>query len=364
MTDHTITDRQMQCVVTLFLLGSLILVAYNKELNQDSWASFLIAAVIILPIICVYSRIVYLYPGQNIFEVLTKIFGNIAGKILSFLMVLYSIYLGALIFKNFSQAIRILNLPDMPEILIFTFLLLASSFSVANGPENIGRLSKYIQPIFVVSIFATVIIGFKDMNFNNIKPILNTDFKIMLNESFTLCAVSFGEIVVCLPLFASVSSLTNPLKTFLKGIGVATAIFIIVSLRNILILGTPSEDMFYFPSYEALSVLSVGDFLTRMEALISANLVMAGFIKICVCLYMASLGLTKILNFPNQKTAIIPCGLIMITLAGLLYSNTLQMIDFVQFYRYYAIPFQIILPLVILIGAEIQTRKKTSSAAT
>jgi len=358
MSDHMITGKQMQCILIMFWLGSLVIVGYNQDAKQDYWVSILGAAVATLPLIFLSVRLIHLYPGQNLFEIIIKIFGNVFGKIISFIFVFFAIHLGAMVIKTFCTFIKILNMPETPEILTTTFIILLSVWSVKSGPENIGRLSKYCWPILEVSVIITVFLGFKDMNFDNLKPVLNTDLKLLASGCFTLFALPLGEVVVCLSFFSSVSSNINLLKIYLKALAFTIAMILIVYLRNILILGIPSAGMFYYPSYQAVSIISLGDFFNRVEVIIGLNLVLAGFIKACVCLYTASLGLTKILNFSNQKTAVVPCGLLMATLTGLLYSNTTELFAFVSAYRIYSFPFEVIFPIIILIGAEIQTRKK------
>jgi len=343
----------------MFWIGSLVVMGYNKDAKQDYWVSILGAAVVTLPLIFLSVRLIHLYPGQNLFEIIIKIFGNVFGKIISFIFVFYAIHLGAMVIKTFSTFIKILNMPETPEILTGTLIVLLSVWAVKSGPEDIGRLAKYCWPILEISIAITVLLAFKDMNFDNLKPVLNTDLKTLATACFTLFALPLGEVVVCLSFFSSVSSNVNPLKIYLKALAWTIAMIIVVNLRNILILGIPAAGMFLYPSYQAVSIISLGDFFTRVEVMIGLNLVLAGFIKVCVCLYTASLGLTKILNFSNQKTAVVPCGLLMVTLTGLLYSNTAELFAFISAYRIYSFPFEVILPIVILVGAEIQTRKKS-----
>jgi len=358
MSDHMITGKQMQSILILFWIGSLVVIGYNKDAKQDYWVAILGAAIVTLPLIFLSVRLIHLYPGQNLFEIIIKIFGNVFGKIISFIFVFFAIHLGAMVIKTFCVFIKILNMPETPEILTATFIVLLSVWSVKSGPENIGRLAKYCWPILVISIAVTVFLSFKDMNFDNLKPVLNTDIKSLASGCFTLFALPLGEVVVCLSFFSAVGSNVSPLKIYLKALAFTITMIIVVNLRNILILGIPSAEMFYYPSYQAVSIIALGDFFTRVEVIIGLNLVLAGFIKVCVCLYTASLGLTKILNFPNQKTTVVPCGLLMVTLTGLLYSNTAEMFSFIPAYRIYSFPFEVILPVVILVGAEIQTRKK------
>lgn len=99
--------------------------------------------------------------------------------------------------------------------------------------------------------------------------------------------------------------------------------------------------------------------------LIGINLVLAGLIKASVCLYAASLGITKVFNIPDQKTIVVPCALLMNTLAGagILYSNSISVQSFIKAYPFYALPFEVILPLIIWVGAEIQNKIKTAGTS-
>jgi spore germination protein KB len=52
----------------------------------------------------------------------------------------------------------------------------------------------------------------------------------------------------------------------------------------------------------------------------------------------------------------------MLTLALIIYKSTMEMFAFIDIYKYYAFPFQVILPFIILVGAEIKSRAKQASA--
>jgi spore germination protein KB len=363
MLNHTITAKQAQCLISMFWLGTMILLGYNKTLKQDSWAGILLAAILFLPLLFLYARIIRLFPCQDFFSIMIKVFGNVLGKIFSAAMVFYSIHLGSLVLKHSTQFITDLNLTATPQALIFLFLSLIALWSLVHGPENLGRLSKFAYVVLIGAVIVTTLMGCKDMNFDNLKPVLNTNYKVLLGQSVILLTVPFGESVICLPFFAAVSSLVNPLKVFLKALAVTTGLMILANLRNVLILGTETADMYYYPAYQAISIVSLGDFFTRMEILIGLSLVLAGFFKFATCVYTASLGLRKIINFPTPQSAIVQSILVIFTLATMVYSNTIEMLDFFPYYPYYAMSFQLILPLAILITAEIKMRKKKPEIA-
>ena len=112
--------------------------------------------------------------------------------------------------------------------------------------------------------------------------------------------------------------------------------------------------MYIFSSYDAVGVISVGDFITRISVLIGINLVLAGIIKISTTLYAATVGVSKILNIDHFLLPAAACGLLMASTSTILYRNLLEALDFIKYWDVFSVPFQIILPLITLIAARIK----------
>jgi spore germination protein (amino acid permease) len=356
MTNHVMTGKQAQSIYILFWIGSVVVTGINKEAKQDTWISILMAAILFLPIMALHLRIIKLYPGLNIFDIILKIFGKVLGRIISLLFISYILLLGTYVMKVFAEFVRILNMPETPEFMTMTFLFLISVWGAKNGPENIGRVAKFCWPIVMTSVLLTFFVAFRFMDFSNLKPVMESDFKSLLSGAFFFTMIPLGEAVVCLCFFSAVSLKTNTLKVYIKALLSFLAILLIAILRNVLVLGVPSALKFYFSSYEAVSVISLGDFFAHIEVIIGINLMLAGFIKIVVCVYASSLGLTKIFNLQDQKSMVVPSGLLVVMLCYLFYP---VQYDWLQSYRFYSIAFQILLPLIVWIGAEIQTKMKS-----
>lgn len=237
MTNHEITSKQMQAIFILFWTGSLVISGFNPEAKQDSWISILIAAVMLAPLLALYVRIIKLYPGLNLFEIIIKIFGNVLGKIFSFLYVCYFIHLGGMVIHVFATFVKVLNMPESPELLIAVFMGVLAVWSVTNGPENIGRLAKFVWPIIAVSVSLTFIIATKDMDINYIKPIMETNFKSLLSAASTYFALPLAEAVICLCFFSSISAKAKPTKIFIKSFVFFIALLLLTTFRNLLVLG-------------------------------------------------------------------------------------------------------------------------------
>ncbi|WP_277668764.1 endospore germination permease [Caproiciproducens galactitolivorans] len=356
MTKQTITEKQLRSLLCVFWGGSLMVSTSSSDVNQDFWISMLIAGVLIIPLFLIYTRIFTLYPNKNFFDILSMVFGKVIGKIICFVYVLFTIQIAAILMYIFSSFIRMLNMPETPEIATVALISLVAIMCVKQGPENIARMSKVVWEFIFVAISLTFVIGLRKMDFNNLKPILGVDLKTILGGAVTFCLLPLAEIPLCLPFFSCMDSSANFKKIFIKGSSLFIFLTTLANIRNTAVIGFPCSNMLFFPSYASVSLLSVGEFFTRFEVIIGLNLVLAGLIKICVCLYTASSGLAKVINLEDHKPLIIPLALITITFSLMAQSNVQELFRFLSVYPIYAFPFEIILPIIILIGAEIRTR--------
>lgn len=360
MQKNRMSAKQAVSVLTLFIMGSSLVVGGNTDAKQDAWIAILVAAFLFAPMLMVYARLLSLHPGQGLYEIVLDVFGRIIGKAIIFLYVLYSIYLGALVMRNFSEFMQAVAIPETPQLVTLIFGFVLCVWMVKKGAAVLGRWAKFVFPIALAAIAVTILLSLKFMDPDNLKPVLGTDFGTLMSSSFSLFAFPLAETILFTSLFGSVQtkSENTPYGIYISAVLISIVLFLLVALRNILVLGAPVLSMFYFPSYEVVSVLSLGDFFTRFEVLIGMIFMFAGFVKICVCLFSATAGIAKLIHVRGGKDLAVPVGLLMMTIATIVFSNTLQMVDEINIYKYFALPFQVILPLVILAGAEIKTRLK------
>ncbi|HEX3040201.1 MAG TPA: endospore germination permease, partial [Caproiciproducens sp.] len=231
MTNHVTTGKQTQAIFFLFWAGSIVIAGINPQAKQDSWICILFAGLMSLPIIAIYSRITNLYPNRNLFEIVLEIFGGFFGRILSFFIILFAIHLASMVSNTFSIFVRIVNIPETPIFITTVFIIVMCGWSVKNGPENIGRLSKFLLPLVLITSVITVIISMKDMDFNNLKPVMDTDFKSLLSGSFSYLTLPFGEMILCIPFLSYISAKASSQKVMFKGLVITTAFYIMVTLR-------------------------------------------------------------------------------------------------------------------------------------
>lgn len=362
MSSKQITGKQMQALIMMFLFGSAFVIGTTSKTKQDTWITYIVGAAMSIPMIFVYCAIIRKYPGENLFEIIIKLFGKIVGKTVCILYIWYTLHICSMVLRTFTEFIHILNMPETPQIVIACFMVLLAVWATNSGPENMGRVAKFSFLILSTFVIITVLVSYKYMNFSNLKPALSTDFGTLLGASFTTFSLPYGEIILFLTIFPCVKPKSSPKKIYMKSIILGTVILLLAHLRNLLVLGVASVGMYVFPSYQAVSVMSVGEFFTRMEVLIGTSVLLGGFIKVCVFLFTASVGLAKVCNVKDYKAMSAPCALIIILLSQIIFSNSVEMNKWLNFHPIYSIPFQIILPIILLITALIKSPKKEPNA--
>lgn len=358
MQKEMISMRQAICMIVLFLFGSSALMGMGSGTGQDAWIVIIIAAVLGSLISIVYARVISLFPERNLYDIAQVIFGKIIGKLIIALMTWYAIHLAALVVRNYSEFIQIVALEETPQLVMMLVMLFIIGYMAFSG---MGILSKWVMiatVLVLIVVLFTVVLSIKQVNLTNILPIMTHDFTTMTSASLKIFAFPFAETVVFLALADSIKKSDNPYKIYLYGIFIGALILIITFLRNLMILGVPMLEKSYFPSYTAARIINIGELFSRIEITIFSNFILGGITKISICLFAAIKGVEKLFNIKSNAKIVFLISLIILLISKFQFNSVIEMMKFIDIYYIYAVPFQIIIPLLIWIGAEIKTRKK------
>lgn len=355
---ETITSKQATFIVIIFTIGTSFVLSGVTTAKQDVWISGLFALLAIMPIIFVYSKIISYFPEKNLYEILDISFGKTIGRIFSLLYIIYFLYVGALSIRNITEFIQVASLRFTPQYFSGLWIILVGAYMVKSGIEVLGRWSNFVCIFILATIIVLSIVAFYNLDFQNILPILYEGWNPVINNAISIFAYPFGEVVVFLTFF---NTLRDPKKSFrilYFPLVIGGLLILLSTIRSILILGFPLVDNTFFPIYYANTIVTVGSFIENIAVLSSIVLLLAGFAKFCVCLFAVCIGLKHILNTPKYSTYSLPVGLVALIISQVIFSNTMEMMENVNYYHYQALPFQVIFPLVILFFSWRKSRSK------
>lgn len=358
MGKNLVTQKQAICMVFLYILGTTVVLGTSMKAEQDSWMSLLIAIVAVAPLLFAYGRLVRLYPGDNLYDMFLTLFGKVFGRVFVALFTWYTFHLGVLVIRNFSEYLHVVALTDTPQFPMVMLIIIISVWSIRSGIEIMGKYALLAAPTLIFVLLLVTALVFPEMQFSNLLPAFDHSIAEIGMGAFETFTFPFAETVVFLCVFDSLKTNASPYRVFFMGaLVLGGAILMIATVRNIAVLGFPLLSTLSFPTHTTARIIAIGDFFSRFEILISANFILSGFIKSCVCLLAAVKGLACLFGVKDDKKLVLPVGLMAMAVTGIIYSGFGEMVEWIAVYKYYALPFEVAIPLITLIAAEIRRRR-------
>jgi spore germination protein (amino acid permease) len=362
MKNEAISERQGVILITFFIVGSTFLIGTGGQSKQDAWIAIIIAISWSAILVLMFSRILSLYPGKDLFDILQIILGKFIGKIISILMIWFAFHLGTLVIRNLSEFTNSIVFPDTPVVVPMLFFTILLIWGLKEGIEVLGRWSEFFIWVVILIFIVISTLSISEMDINRLKPILNNGLTPLLKGTFSSFSFPFGETVVFTMVFSNISKAKNYNKTFIVGLALGGLIVFIAKIRNLLVLGSGTVSRFYFPSSTATSLIHIGELLQRLEMGIVMILLICTFIKTIICLFAVCNGLSKVFGFDDYRFMATPVTLLMFNFSFIIYKSSMEMSTWAfNIWPYYSMVFEVIIPLVVFILAEIKGR---SSAAT
>lgn len=361
MRKDTITFSQSVFTLVLFIFGSSVVLGVTSTAQQDSWLSLLLAWVMVLPLLLVYARIMRLFPETDLYDIFEILFGKVFGKIFVVLITWYALHLCSAVLRNFTEFLQIVAMPETPQLPMMLSIILVTFYLAKSGTNILGKWSLIMFIIVTLTVFFTIFMAMMDLKYENLTPVLESGLQKIASGAFQIVTFPFAETVLFLCIAGAVSKQASSYKLYIFASLAGGGILLLVIIRNITILGPAMINASYFPSYTAARILHIGNFISRIEGSITMNFLLAGITKITLCLIAASKGIAKVFAIEDHKQMLMPTSMLVVALCAIVYKSTMEMFGFLKYYQVYALPFQVFIPLVVWITAEIHAKKRSAS---
>lgn len=352
-----ISTKQAIILIVVIILPTSFITMPSLLINisrQDALISVLLASLAGIFIAWIISALFVRFPRNNLFEVTEKVFGKVIGKTINLLYVVWFLHTNILIIKQFSYAINLTILVNTPIIIFYIMPILISIYAIYKGFEVIARVSELFIPVILAFMLMIFILNAGNMDINNLFPLFDTDFSAILKA--TAIGVSWIGEIILFSMF--IPYLSKPENVKLIGISAMLVILFFLSLAvsgTLMVLTPYAAGNFVLPVFNSLRLISIGNFLERLESVIIVSWIFTQFGKICIFYYAAVLGSAQLLGLKNYKPLIIPIGILLFILAVFLFPNIIEVMNFILvFFPPYEMPFfEIGIPLLLLITAVI-----------
>jgi spore germination protein KB len=354
MTKVTISFFQLFSMMVLFLIGTSQVVGIGLAAKQDAWIVPAIAAILGVILLYLYLYLYKLSGYEHLIGILEMGFGLYLGKFIGLLYCFYFLYIGARITKDFNYFVSKTLFFSFPDwILSLTFLLVVG-YGIYLGIEAVARSSEilfFLLIIFVISITVLFVCS-PEFSMEHLRPVLGNGWRPIWKEIFPkYLTFPEGEIIAFMMVFPLVENRDILRK---KGWIVYLVSGLIFILANVLVIGMLTGEtaiLYLFPFVKALEMINLLNFIQHIEYVSSFYFILTVFIKLFVFTYSGAKGISLVFNIKNIKVVIaVACGAVYIMsffIASSFTSHIKIGIEWVPTYLH--IPFQIIIPLLLLV---------------
>jgi spore germination protein (amino acid permease) len=357
MQREQITDKEAICLVIFFVMGSTLIIGIAGDAKNDAWISGIVSVFMFLPMLLIYSRILSLFPGKDLFDILDLCFGKIPGKLIAVIYIWYAFHLGALVLRNYGEFINTVAMPETPILVSIVSLSAVCIIAVRMGVEVLARTTTFMIPLMYFIIAVVFVFVLPQLKLHFLKPVLGNGIMPVLKGAFSTFSFPFAETVLFIGVFSSLQTKKSPIKVYIWGTLFSAVTIIILTIRNIAVLGNMLGS-FYFPSYEAVSMINLGDFIQRVEVSVSIIFIFCAFVKCSICLLVVCKGIGKMFNLKDYRSIVLQTGLLITYFSYTIYDNIMLMNYWAfKVYAYYAFPMEVIIPVILWVFAEIKAKR-------
>lgn len=362
-----ISAIQLFVLMVLFEIGTAQLVPLGKDAKQDAWIVILLAMLGGCLLFFIYYALYKYYPEKQLTGFIEDILGNVLGKIVVFLYILYFMYLASIVLRDFGETLLTFAYAKTPLFCANAMMILIVVYALRKGIEVVARTGELLFIIaFVLAIIFIILVivsGFVHMSF--LRPVLESGGKEVLKTAFTKTIFfPFGEIVVFTMIFPYVSKPDKLAKATLSAIIVSGTFLTLIMVMNLTVLGFDYVGRSQYPLLTVVQSIELAGFIERLDVYFLVELMIGGFFKLGLFLYAAVTGVSTLFNFKEPSQLVYPLGIVVLMSSILIASSyaehSKEVLEWLPMYVHF--PFQVLLPIILLIIAYFKNRKKNRTS--
>ncbi len=259
-----LTQHQLFCLLCLFFFGGISYIGGANEAGRDSWLSFLIAGVLIIPLLFCFLGLVK--GEQDVEAVFCRAAGKWGGRFLCLLYGVLAIYVSAVAISIFVYFISETALIRTPRVVLALLMALTIAFLLRCKLPALGRFGEMTFPIVAAFVLISILATLPQCNFRDLLPVARHIGKL-LNGTWTSLLLHYGECFFpILALCTGIRDHKERKRGALGAVAFAAVTLCSVFIKNLCSLDLYAVTSYYFPSFAVASSISLGPFFPRFQS--------------------------------------------------------------------------------------------------
>lgn len=301
MGNNKISQLQLISMGVCYLLGTIVVAVFISAVAlNEAWLIGILGGLFFLPVMLTYISLIKRYPGKNLFQMNEAVFGSVVGRIVSLVYLVFFMTLCGLNLLEASNFLHYFMMEETPLIFIAALLMIACVYCVKKGIAPIARVSTVFGLIALAGLTFNILFSFGHSKLYNLFPIFNLKLLDYVQSTHIAASIPFGESLFLLMFNSELSKNASMKKVYIAVTAVTAIIITVVHLREATALGSMISYS-TMPSYEAVRMINLSSFLSRIESLFSLLLIALTFFKILILFYISANGLAQVLRLKSYR---------------------------------------------------------------
>lgn len=320
-----ITSLEYNSLLWFIMRASYIGLSLSNLISitkQDSWLSALIALVISIIPLLLFFYIRNYKNEMNIAQLNEFIFGKF-GKFLNILLAFGGLFFIQMAFIDLTHFVNTQFLFKTHIFYIGICFLIPIIYALFKGLKSIARTSLMVF-YFVIITIVFIIVGVSGgINLDNLKPAFQHDTLSLLHGSIIIIAYNVLPLVFLLIIpknnIANYKSKKSIVFYLLALLSLINAAFITIA-----VFGVDLSLLYKYPEFQLLKKVEIGEFVDRLESVLSLEWIVALFVLITFGLYFVTQTLKQTFKYKEKTNKFIIIIVCLILIIGNQYLFTMD----------------------------------------
>ncbi len=358
MNKVKLSNYQLAVIAIGFFHGSTTIANPAIAAKRDAWIAVILGTLISTLLVTLYLYLSKFNIGRNLVEITEYCFGNTFSKIVCIIYIIYFLYISAFNTRTFGEFMVTVSYPETPLIVLLALLTICAVYAARSGLTVTGKTCEVLVPLLPIAILIVTLSLLGSYDFTGFKPMF-LEITPIIQSSLDIASSIYGDFIIFLMILPYTNSAKGRFKATYIAVIITSLMTLIISSRNILILGPVLSEYFRYPSHVAAQLIPA----ISIDPLVDMNLFIGGGIKVTICLYAVSKMTAELLRIKKYKPFVSAYGLLSIVLSIWFFPNAMELYRWLKSNGdgYVSIPVQLLFPLTMLIITLIKNKRNKGS---
>lgn len=290
---------------------------------QDTAVGSVLSVILSIPPILLITYMGNKFPGKTIIEYSLIILGKFLGSLLSLALIWYWLHGAANSLRQLAEAYAGVVMPETPMLAFVITMAVVSAYAAKGGIEVIGRVAELTLGLVILMVTLVIVLPYPLINFDNMSPIVAKGWGTVIDSSMTSLAFYMRFIMIGM-LMPHLDKAKSAARFSLYALFVCGLLMTAFIISLVGVFGGTAES-FTFPMYNLSRMISIAQFIERIEAVVLAVWVFSVAISVAIQIWAAAHGLEEIIKWLRLKGLVWHLSAICAAMSIVFYKSVIEL---------------------------------------